>query len=241
MADDDEQGCRVEYIDLPEGSPEDITNWIRRAGKAKVTYPDGCTFEGYFDAEKMKQGKGKYTWKVPGNEDDDSPVDRAVYEGNYKDGKRHGLGKMIFPNKNIYEGEWLDNQIHGEGSYKYFISKDPIDKSNDIYDIYSGSWVNGKKHGQGTYEFAKDSSMLVGTWSDGEIQSGSWKLKGAAVYEGEFKMGRPFGEGKFSFVSGLAQTGTFVEEKKDGEDEEGADGEKLPPNVSWKGISIVTM
>jgi hypothetical protein len=63
--------------------------------------------------------------------------------------------------------------MQGEGTYTY-------KKSGDIY---SGTWVANKKSGQGTYEFAGDSSMLVGTWIDGQITSGNWVLKGAAVYE----------------------------------------------------------
>ena len=43
MADDDEPRCKVEYLDVAE--PEE-TNWIRRAGKCKVTYPNGHVFEG---------------------------------------------------------------------------------------------------------------------------------------------------------------------------------------------------
>ena len=39
--------CKVEYLDIPEGSEEPAeTNWIKRAGKCKVTYPNGCIFEG---------------------------------------------------------------------------------------------------------------------------------------------------------------------------------------------------
>ncbi len=45
MADEEEPQCKVEYIDLGEGNNEE-TNWIKRAGKAKVTYVNGHTFEG---------------------------------------------------------------------------------------------------------------------------------------------------------------------------------------------------
>ena len=31
------------------------TNWISKEGKATVTYADGSTFAGTFDAEKLKQ------------------------------------------------------------------------------------------------------------------------------------------------------------------------------------------
>ena len=65
---------------------------------------------GYFDAERIKQGQGKYVWMKKG--DDDSLSPKATYEGNYKDGKRNGFGKMEYPNGDIYEGEWSDNKVN---------------------------------------------------------------------------------------------------------------------------------
>ena len=52
MADEDTPQCKVEYIDLPDGATEE-TNWIKRAGKCKVTYVNGHTFEGSRVGEKM--------------------------------------------------------------------------------------------------------------------------------------------------------------------------------------------
>lgn len=43
--DDEEPRCKVAYLDLDEGAEEN-TNWIKRAGKAKVIYPNGHSFEG---------------------------------------------------------------------------------------------------------------------------------------------------------------------------------------------------
>ena len=226
MADDEPQ-CQVVYLDTEE--PEE-TNWIKRAGKAKVTYVNGCTFEGSFDDEKIKQGAGVYVWMGPGEEEDEAPVEKARFEGNYKDGAKEGLGRMTFPSGDIYEGEWKANMMTGEGSYTYKASGD----------IYSGSFKEGKKHGQGTYEFAKDSSILAGTWEEGQIVSGSWTLKGCAVYEGEFKLGRPIGSGKFNFSSGLSQTGSYEEKPRGEDEEEPAEGEVVAPNVSWKGDTIVS-
>ena len=48
---------------------------------------------------------------APGSEDDETPVEKARYEGNYKDGMKHGAGKMVFPNGDIYEGEWIENKV----------------------------------------------------------------------------------------------------------------------------------
>lgn len=122
--------------------------------------------------------------------------------------------------------------MNGEGTYIY----------KKTGDIYSGSWLNGKKHNDGRYEFQSDQSMFVGLWETGEFKTGSWEFKDSGVYEGDFKLGRPFGKGKFSFASGLIQSGEFVEKKVSEEEEEGEDdGVVKPPNVVWKGDSIVSI
>lgn len=123
--------------------------------------------------------------------------------------------------------------MHGQGTYTY----------KKTGDIYSGKWVANVKHGFGQYEFQADNSVFEGDWENGQLTRGKWVLQGAAVYEGEFKLGRPFGEGKFTFESGLVQKGSYVVKKAvEGEEEEApAEGEApRPPNVVWKGDSIVS-
>lgn len=108
---DEEPQCKVEYLDTPDGSPEE-TNWIKRAGKCKVTYPNTHTFEGTYDAERIRQGHGVYIWNGPTSEEDETPVEKARFEGNYKDGQKSGFGRMVYPNGDIYEGEWLANKVN---------------------------------------------------------------------------------------------------------------------------------
>lgn len=82
--------------------------------------------------------------------------------------------------------------------------------------------------------------MFVGSWEKGQFLKGSWEMKGFAVYDGEFKHGRPIGAGKFSFTSGITQTGVYVEAKKpEGEEEPASEGGPVAPNVAWQGDSIV--
>jgi hypothetical protein len=89
-------------------------NWLARPGKARVTYAGGAVFEGSFDSERLKNGDGKYTWhKIP--EEGEDPVPIATYEGTYKDGRRHGVGKMTYPNGDTYQGEWVDGNPGGTG------------------------------------------------------------------------------------------------------------------------------
>jgi hypothetical protein len=46
MGDEEEPQCKVEYLDIAEGGEPEETNWIRRAGRCRVTYPNGHIFEG---------------------------------------------------------------------------------------------------------------------------------------------------------------------------------------------------
>jgi hypothetical protein len=66
---------------------------------------------GTYDSERVKQGPGVYVWMGPTSEEDETPVEKARYEGNYKDGFRQGVGKMKFPTGDIYEGEFFENQV----------------------------------------------------------------------------------------------------------------------------------
>ena len=76
MADDAPQ-CKVEYLDV---DPPEETNWIKRGGRARVTYPNNCVFEGTYDDEKIKQGPGMYIWMGPASADDETPVEKARFE-----------------------------------------------------------------------------------------------------------------------------------------------------------------
>ena len=123
--------------------------------------------------------------------------------------------------------------MQGDGTYTY----------KKTGDIYFGSWYAGKKHGAGKYQFGANSSM-EGDWENGQILAGTWSLANAAIYTGSFKLGRPYGAGSFYFVeSGLTQKGSYVDNKPaegDEDEEDSAEGDsRRPPNVEWKGQSLV--
>merc|ERR1711988_1824547 len=61
------------------------------------------------------------------------------YEGQWKDGKRHGKGKQVFDQLTRYEGRWANGMQHGSG--KYYSEEDGS--------IFEGTWHNGAHHGIG--------------------------------------------------------------------------------------------
>ena len=43
--------------------------------------------------------------------------DGSTYEGNYKNGLKHGLEKYTWLNEIVFYGSWLNNKLHGNGYY----------------------------------------------------------------------------------------------------------------------------
>ena len=81
-----------------------------------MTYANGDTYEGSFSGQKLKHGRGVYMWHAAASAGGDdaaaveaageepAPPAPARYDGQYVEGKRQGLGKMIFPNGERYHG-----------------------------------------------------------------------------------------------------------------------------------------
>jgi len=52
-------------------------------------------------------GKGKYTWK--------SHESFKVYDGQYADHMRDGMGTMLYANGDKWKGRWIEDKRHGNG------------------------------------------------------------------------------------------------------------------------------
>jgi len=99
-----------------------------------------------------------------------------VYEGNFINGKRDGLGILTSPEGDKYDGMWKDDLIHGQGTYEWADGskytgewKKGVQDGYGIYfytngDKYTGYFVNNKFHGKGKY-----------TWADGTVQEGIYE------------------------------------------------------------------
>lgn len=74
------------------------------------------------------------------------------FEGNWRMGKRHGLGKEFYPDGKLkYEGEYTQSVYNGKGTL-YFKNGDK----------YSGGFYRGKMHGsQSTYTFRIGDRIIV--------------------------------------------------------------------------------
>jgi hypothetical protein len=71
---------------------------------------------------------------------------KITYEGEKDEyGRRHGRGKMTFPDGSWYDGDWDCGLRHGVGEW-HSVYKDKTT-------IYKGQWFNDLKHGVGEEKF----------------------------------------------------------------------------------------
>ena len=60
------------------------------------------------------------------------------YDGEWKEGDKHGRGTMKFHNGDVYEGEFSNGKMHGKGTFEY--------AAGDVLKSI-GEWREGKKFG----------------------------------------------------------------------------------------------
>ncbi|XP_018420942.1 PREDICTED: radial spoke head 10 homolog B2-like [Nanorana parkeri] len=113
-----------------------------------------------------------------------------IYEGQWKNNKFHGLGKMSWINSNEeYMGQWENGIQNGHGTHTWFLKRVPGSQYS-LRNEYAGSFVNGQRHGPGQYLYAN-----------------------GALYNGEWKHNKKHGMGKFVFKNGRIYVGDFTNDQ----------------------------
>jgi len=113
-----------------------ITNEIRDVKDSlilcekRVDYNNGDYKDGIWDGDIFLEGIVRVTDSGPGI---------SLYEGDWKNGKMNGRGKITFSNGAIYDGDLVDDKYEGYGKMCWADG-----------DVYEGEWKADKKYGQGT-------------------------------------------------------------------------------------------
>eukprot|EP01034_Spumella_vulgaris_P030517 gene30517-37749_t len=107
----------------------------------EITFSNGNVYIGEVSPDSLKRnGSGELT----------DVDDGLIYNGEWKDGKKHGKGEFYFDNGDHIEGLWMNDLAHGDCVAKYLNGN-----------IYIGAFQNGVRSGQG-----------VMTYSDGSVYEG---------------------------------------------------------------------
>ena len=130
------------------------------------------------------------------------------YEGQFKNGVRHGKGTMIYKNGYKYEGEWVNGLREGHG--KYFID------NPDKKDTFEGEFKKGKAEGKGVANYCN------GDKYEGDYKN--WNKDGKGIYyyfngdkyEGDFKDDQAEGRGKYFYKCGDKYEGDFKNNTAEG-------------------------
>ncbi|XP_076469998.1 uncharacterized protein LOC143300288 [Babylonia areolata] len=137
------------------------------------------------------------------------------YEGEWKNGKKHGHGKLVMKDGTYYEGQFIDGEINGHGT-KFFSGTNCI---------YTGQFVNGEMHGHGVMQYA-DGSVYEGQWVKNKKQGfGTLRTSPKEVYKGQFDHHHRNGEGcqtyegKHILSNGDWYEGYWVMDKRHGHGE----------------------
>jgi len=83
---------------------------------------------------------------------------RAVYAGEFHEGRKHGRGAKTWPWGDRYEGGFADDAKHGSGIYTWG------ERSAFAGDRYEGGFANDRRNGFGVY-----------VWASGDSYAGPWK------------------------------------------------------------------
>ena len=127
------------------------------------------------------------------------------YEGEFKDGNRHGRGIEYFSDGSRYEGEFKDNQRHGRGIECY------ADGGR-----YEGEFKDNEKHGRGI-EHSANGHRYEGEFRNNKIIGrGILYFTNGGRYEGEFKDGNRHGRGIEYFSDGGRYEGEFKDNQRHG-------------------------
>ncbi|XP_048417087.1 MORN repeat-containing protein 1-like isoform X1 [Stegostoma tigrinum] len=146
--------------------------------------------------QQLRDGFGLYIY----------PNSFYQYEGEWKNGKKHGIGKFLMKDGSYYEGEFVNGEIEGNGT-RYWASS-----GNE----YCGQFSQGELHGFGVMKY------FDGARYEGEFQYGSRTGHGALidkegqVYRGSFHNNKKQGEGEMHYKYGSHYQGDWVLDQRQG-------------------------
>jgi hypothetical protein len=165
---DDKHGKGVDYY--PNGTRYDGEfDHNIRSGFGELIYEDGAKYRGGWKDNKQ-HGKGMYV-NPDGSLSKALPVSRQFnYEGsrNPQSDLALGDGEAKYPDGSTYKGQFRDGKKHGHGYMMWPDGDDrTLSQGGTISAKYNGEWRGDLKHGHGVYYYA-NGNVFEGNWVDGK-------------------------------------------------------------------------
>ena len=126
------------------------------------------------------------------------------YNGEFKNGVRHGNGEMFLPGDRKIVGVWKNNEI-AEGIYT---------QPNGT--VYEGQWKYRERNGRGKLTLP-DGRKYIGDFKSGQRHGqGTMIYPDGRKYVGSFEYGTRTGQGTMIYPDGRSYTGGFKDGEKAG-------------------------
>eukprot|EP00002_Diphylleia_rotans_P030472 TRINITY_DN6264_c0_g1_i5.p1 TRINITY_DN6264_c0_g1~~TRINITY_DN6264_c0_g1_i5.p1 ORF type:complete len:358 (+),score=55.08 TRINITY_DN6264_c0_g1_i5:104-1177(+) len=122
-----------------------------------------------------------------------------TYEGEWKDGEKHGKGKLSLANGIVIEARFVMGEIEGNGK-----------KTWPDGSTYIGNFTRGEMNGKGVYR-GSDGEVYEGEYV-GNARQGTGRLqtRTSDVFEGNFDRNKPHGRGIWKYANGDCYEGFVV-------------------------------
>jgi hypothetical protein len=138
-----------------------------------VTDKQKGRYTGFLNAMKMPNGHGLLR------------VDNGdVYEGEWKNGQRHGQGVYNWYDGDLYTGPWFEGKRHGHGVFIFTDGR-----------VYDGEYNMGRREGQGMFVWPYGAKYEGSYHADKRNGYGEYVYPDGRSYQGEYRDDRPHGYG----------------------------------------------
>lgn len=173
-------------------------DWMEdlRVGNGILIFANGRRYKGTFSSDHAT-GRGTITW--PKEKGLRALISYDRYEGEVKDGLRHGIGVMTWADESVYDGYWADDKRHGHGTLRkpmdenasmITISKIGRGLMNRLSDSKIAGRFGGKKPGMGTIKNSENYEIFEGEWVN-DLQHGQGEIRypDGTIVRGEWRDG----------------------------------------------------
>jgi hypothetical protein len=167
---------------------------LREAGQRECVYGDCENGRGTLEI-RTPHGKAVYRGEFRNGvfygygrlEEPLSFTEKAIYAGNWINGRREGRGTFWDGKSNLYMGQWREDKRHGQGSYFFGLAEWNENQHTEFWlsrntENYTGEFFNDLYQGRGVYR-----------WKDG------------SRFEGGFFANEKHGFGTFYYSTGAAR------------------------------------
>lgn len=122
----------------------------------------------------------------------------AIYDGQWLNNARDGLGQQTWPGGAKYIGEWKNNVVTGVGAFYHSDG-----------DVYIGTWRDNLAHGLGTYNHRNGTVYRGQFYKDFQDGYGFEQWADGSEFIGNFSKGQKTGLGVYRWQDGSEYSGQW--------------------------------